>query len=42
MAMQRARTAKEYADWVDQARFEVADLRASMIRVLKIEIMTEL
>ncbi len=31
MAMQRARTAKEYADWVDQARFEVADLRECLL-----------
>ena len=31
MALQRARTAKEYADWVGQARFEVADLRECLL-----------
>ena len=31
MAMQRARTAKEYADWVDQAQFEVTDLRECLL-----------
>jgi hypothetical protein len=31
MALQRARTAKEYADWVGQARFEVADLKECLL-----------
>jgi hypothetical protein len=31
MAPQRARTAKEYADWVGQARFEVSDLRECLL-----------
>lgn len=31
MALQRARTAEEYADWVKQARFEVKDLRECLL-----------
>lgn len=31
MAVQRARTAQEYADWVRQARFEVEDLRECLL-----------
>lgn len=30
MSIQRARTAKEYADWVQNARFEVQELRESI------------
>lgn len=31
MALQRARTAEEYAEWVEQARFEVGDLRECLL-----------
>jgi hypothetical protein len=31
MTIQRARTPEEYADWVQQAKFEVADLRACLM-----------
>ncbi|MCB1869110.1 MAG: general secretion pathway protein GspF [Gammaproteobacteria bacterium] len=31
MALQRARSAEEYADWVKQARFEVQDLRNCLL-----------
>ena len=31
MAVQRARTAEEYADWVKQAKFEVEDLRECLL-----------
>ncbi|MCB1858114.1 MAG: general secretion pathway protein GspF [Gammaproteobacteria bacterium] len=31
MALQRARTAQEYAEWVKQARFEVQDLRNCLL-----------
>jgi hypothetical protein len=31
MALQRARTAEEYADWVQQAKFEVEDLRECLL-----------
>ncbi|MCP3870567.1 MAG: general secretion pathway protein GspF [Gammaproteobacteria bacterium] len=31
MALQRARNAKEYAEWVEQARFEVGDLRECLL-----------
>ncbi len=31
MAVQRARSAEEYADWVKQARFEVEDLHGCLL-----------
>lgn len=31
MAVQRARTAQEYADWVKHAKFEVEDLRECLL-----------
>ncbi len=31
MALQRARTAAEYAEWVQQARFEVGDLKNCLL-----------
>ncbi len=31
MALQRARSAEEYAEWVKQARFEVQDLRDCLL-----------
>jgi len=31
IALQRARSAEEYADWVKQARFEVQDLRNCLL-----------
>lgn len=31
MAVQRARSAEEYADWVKQAKFEVEDLRGCLL-----------
>lgn len=31
MAIQRARTAQEYAEWVKQAQFEVADLKECLL-----------
>jgi len=31
MALQRARTAAEYAEWVKQAKFEVGDLRECLL-----------
>lgn len=31
MAVQRARSAKEYGDWVGQAKFEVTDLRECLM-----------
>lgn len=31
IALQRARSAQEYADWVKQARFEVDDLRNCLL-----------
>ena len=31
MALQRARSAQEYAEWVKQARFEVQDLRDCLL-----------
>lgn len=31
MAIQRARTAQEYAEWVKQARFEVGDLKECLL-----------
>jgi hypothetical protein len=31
MALQRARTPEEYAEWVKQARFEVGDLRECLL-----------
>jgi hypothetical protein len=31
MALQRARSAEEYAEWVKQARFEVGDLRECLL-----------
>lgn len=31
MAIQRARTAEEYAEWVEQAKFEVGDLKECLL-----------
>ena len=31
MSLQRARSAAEYADWVQQAKFEVEDLKACLL-----------
>ncbi len=31
MAIQRARTAQEYAEWVKQAKFEVGDLKECLL-----------
>ena len=31
MALQRARSAEEYAEWVKQAKFEVEDLKACLL-----------